>query len=146
MPGTITLYNHLPQLFGDAALDWVADTINLALFTSGYVASATHTQLADASASELAAGDGYTAGGIALASKTLVQDTGIVWRFSADDVTFNFTGSKTFRYGILYKSGTVIGLTDPLIAYILFDNTPADIVTSTDYFIPWHPNGIFVMG
>lgn len=44
--------------------------------------------------------------------------------------------TKTFRYGVFYFSGSVGGLTDPLIACALFDDTPADTtVTASDWAI-----------
>lgn len=145
MPGIITPYNHLSSLLADKGIDWVDDTINLMLTTSSYVVDATHTVKADVT-NELAAANGYSAGGIALANKSLTQVSGLQYKASADDVTFAFTGSVTFRYGVLHIVGTVNGLVDPLLAYILFDSTPADITTSTSYLVPWHPDGIFTIG
>lgn len=145
MPGTITPYNHFSKLLADGSIDWVNDTVNLMLLTASHTIDLANTVKADLT-NELAAGNGYTAGGIALTGKTLTQVSGIQWKADADDVTFPFTGSVTFRYGVLYIVGTVNGLIDPLLAYILFDSTPADITTSTNYLVPWHPDGIFTIG
>jgi hypothetical protein len=51
-----------------------------------------------------------------------------------------------FRYGILYAEKTIVSpaIVNPLIGYILFDNTPADkVMVAVDYYVIWNANGIF---
>jgi hypothetical protein len=111
----------------------------------------TWTTIIDVGYHEVATGDGYTTGGATLASKTLTRST---WKttFDAADVTFSAL-TKTFRYGVLYKVGTVTDpqggpdIVNPLYAYILFDDTPADVVVSgTDYVVQWSSLGISAFG
>jgi hypothetical protein len=35
------------------------------------------------------------------------------------------------RYAMLYKSGTANSITNPVIAFVLLDTTPADVTTTT---------------
>jgi hypothetical protein len=129
-----------------------SDTLKLALVTSAYTPDLdAHTVWGDVSTHEVADGDGYATGGATLASKTLTRST---WKttFDAADVTFSAL-TKTFRYGVIYKVGTVTdpqGGTDivnPLYAYVLFDDTPADIaVSGTDYVVQWSSLGISQFG
>lgn len=140
MAVTITKYTHLPKLFATGVVDWDTDTIKLALVTSSYTFSAADDEWADASANEVTTGSGYTTGGETVASKT-ASDTAL----DAADVTWTAL-TKTFRGAILYKSGTAGGLTNPLLAYILFDDTPADtVVVASDFPVVWNPSGIFTL-
>lgn len=111
----------------------------------------TWTTIIDVGFHEVIDGDGYTTGGATLANKTLTRST---WKttFDADNVTFTAL-TKTFRYGVLYVSGTKTNpdggpdIVNPLYAYVLFDDTPADIVVSgTDYVVQWSSLGISHFG
>lgn len=129
-----------------------SDTIKLALLTSSYTPDLDNDEVwADISTHEVAAGDGYTAGGAALANKTLTRST---WKttFDADDVTWAEL-TKTFRYGVLYIDDTKTDpqggpdIVKPLLAYILFDDTPADVeVSGVDYTVQWSTLGISNFG
>ncbi len=138
MATTISGYTSYKQYVHDGTIDLDATgKIMLALVTSSYTYSAAHTVWADASANEVATGDGYTTGGAALGSLS-VNST----RFDAADVTWSSL-TKTFRGGIIYLNDTVNAIVKPLIAYILFDDTPADIsVTGGDLTVQWNSSGI----
>jgi hypothetical protein len=118
--------------------------IMLALVTSEYVFSAAHTiwdpgtdDAADPSHCEVATGTGYTTNGAALASLSV---TGV--RFDATDVVWTAL-TKTFRGAVLYHRATYLTIVNPLICYILFDDTPADItVGGGDFTVQWHTTGI----
>jgi len=133
MATTITSYDHLWKLLTTGGIDLDTDTIQLALVTSSYTPSAAHTIWADVSANEVATGAGYTTGGAALASPVVTSSN-----IDYNDVTWTSL-TKTFRYAVLYKLGSGGGLTNPLIAWILLDSTPADIVsTGSNYTIQWN--------
>ncbi len=102
-------------------VDWVTDTIKVALVTSAYTPNQdTHDFWNDVSANELAAGNGYTTGGNALASKTRTYDTASnTVRLDAADATWTFSATKTFRYAVVYKD-TGTAATSLLLAYIDF--------------------------
>lgn len=144
MASSITLYNNFKR-FGQEDLH--NNAVKLMLLTSAYTPSVLHDVLADVLTSpspEVAAGDGYTTGGAALASKTIsLSDSPSQSVFTAANVTWAAL-TKTFRYGILYIDATIDGFVKPLIAYILFDTTPANIVIGgIDWTVQWSSSGIF---
>ena len=110
------------------------------------------TTWAQISANEVATGDGYTTGGEALANLALslvnqvvsgVTKRGVKW--DADNVTWTAL-TKTFRYLVVYASGSLNGTTDPLLFYVLLDDTPADVaVSGVDFSINWHADGLHVL-
>lgn len=111
--------------------DLTGATIRLALVTSSYTPNTTqtgHTVWADASANEIAASGGYSAGGIALATPAVTAVTG-GFKFSTDNgsVTASGGGIAAWRYGVIYVLGSLWSLTNPLIAIFTGDSAPADI-------------------
>jgi len=136
----LTLYSHLPALLGQGLLDWSADALRLALVDSGYAFSSDHTVWSNASAHEIT-GAGYAAGG-AVVSGASIARSGTVTSFDAADVPFAGL-SATFRRGIVYKLGTAGGLVNPLIAAILFDDTPADVTAADGFPVIWSASGVF---
>lgn len=112
------------------------DTIKLAIVTASYTPDqAAHDFFNDVNANEVS-GTNYSAGGIALASKTLVLAAGVV-TFDAADVTIlqHAAGFSNGRYGILYKD-TGNAATSILIAYADFTtnkgNVSGDLVLQMD--------------
>ena len=128
MASTITLVNSLRKYLGDGTIDWDSDTVKVAMLTSAYTLNAAHSVFADVSANQVTAGGGYSAGGVALANKS-VSLTGAVAKYLADPATWSAL-TKQSRWLAIYSEKTVNALTNPLIALILVDNTPADIVIS----------------
>jgi len=110
-----------------------ANTFKLALVTSAWTPAPTTDEVwADASANEIANGNGYTTGGATLASVTLTQTAGVVKFTSAAQVwTASGTGIPAWRYGVVYALGTLNGKVNPLVGYFLGDATPADIPLTT---------------
>jgi hypothetical protein len=133
MATTITAYDHLWKLLATGGIDLDTDTLKIALVTSGYTPNTAHDEWADVSANEVAAGSGYTTGGITLATPVVTNSN-----IDYDDVTWTSL-TKTFRYAVIYKSGSGGGLTNPLLCYLLLDSTPADIVsTGSNYTMQWN--------
>jgi len=133
MASTITAYDHLWKLLLTGAIDLDTDTLKVALVTSSYTPSTAHDEWADASTYEVANGDGYTTGGVTLTGVAVTNTT-----IDYSDVSWAAL-TKTFRYAICYKSGSGGGLTNPLLFYILLDNTPADVViAASTYEIIWN--------
>ena len=87
MAVTLTFYDHFLESIGDGALDMDNDTFKLALLDNTHVFDATDTVFADVSADEIAAGNGYTAGGNTLTTVTYAQTAGVV-KFDSDDIIF----------------------------------------------------------
>lgn len=147
MASGIILYNNFKR-FGQEDLH--NNAVKLLLVTDSYAPSELHDVLADVLTSPspevavIASPDnGYTQGGEALASKTItITDSPSQAVFDAANVTWTAL-TATFRYGILYIDATIDGIVKPLIAYIVFDMTPADIVVGgIDWTVQWSPSGI----
>lgn len=130
------LFDHTGKLFVQGDIDWDADTFKIALVTSSWTPAGTETQWADISANEVTTGSGYTTGG-----ETMTTIAATNTSADANDVTW-VALSKTFAYAVVYRSGTVGGLTDPVIGYIDIGNTT---VTSVDYTVQWSVNGVFTI-
>lgn len=136
MATTFARYTSYNQYIHDGTINLNSTgKVMLALVTSSYTFSAAHTifdnggnDATDPSYNEVANGNGYTTGGAAVASLS-VNTT----RFDSADVTW--TGlTKTFRGAVLFINDTIGGIAKPLIGYILFDSTPADIsITGGDF-------------
>ena len=102
------------------------DTFKVAL--SNTAPAATNTVLADITQIS-ATTNGYTTGGSAIAGNTMA--TSLVSTVTqvgdgTDDVTFTQSGANPigpFQYVVLYKSGTVDSVTDPLIAVLDLGST-----------------------
>ena len=148
MASAIYLFNKLTEYLAKGVINLETDTIKLALLTSSWTPDVTLDIFGDitASPSPEASGSGYTQGGAALTGQTVtLSDSPAKTVFDASDLTFSALNA-TFRYGVLYanKSTGSPAIVDPLIAYILFDTTPADIVVSgVDWKVQWNASGIF---
>lgn len=76
-----------------------------------------------ANLTEIAAGNGYTAGGTALANVDAEQTSGVL-KLVADDVVFTASGGSMdpFRYVVLYND-TPTSPADPLIGFYDYGST-----------------------
>lgn len=79
MAASANIYaNAFDQAFS-GSINWASDTIKMALLAASYTPNLTgHIHWSDVSASEIT-GTGYTAGGVALASKTHTVTSGTLW-------------------------------------------------------------------
>lgn len=101
---------------GDSPIDFLTDTIRCALTTSSYTPNqTTHEWFSDITNEVV--GAGYTALGVALASKTLSASS-LVTTLDAADPSWA-SSTITARYAIFYKDTGTAG-TSPLIAYADF--------------------------
>lgn len=142
MASVHTGYDIFLTYIKDGTLDLDNDPIKVALLTNVYTPDfSADAVFADVSAHELAAGNGYTQGGIAL-TNLLVDNQ----KFDSDDVVFTNLGSPnavTFRYAVVYVDATKGSVIRPLISSILIDDTPADVVAAgTNFGIQWSTSGI----
>jgi hypothetical protein len=102
------------------------DTFKIALSNSA--PAATNTVLANITQIS-ATTNGYTTGGTAVTGNTMGVDlTGTVTTIgdATDDVVFTQSGVSSlgpFQYVVLYRSGTVDSVTDPLIAVLDLGST-----------------------
>lgn len=146
--GAFTLYR--ANLDDMSMRDLLGATIKMMLVKNTYTpdfSNTGHSVLADVAADEIAAGNGYTAGGFTLTADTVNQITN-GWNYSSDNPTWNAVGGSipAWRYGVLVVIGSLWGKTSPLIGAFLGDVTPADVPPTTagnPLVIPVHANGWF---
>lgn len=128
MASQLNLYNKFFQYIMNGTIDLDTNTLKVALVTSSYTPSAQHDVLADVLASPspevvpvASPSNGYTQGGATVTGNAITfTDTPAQGKFDADDAEWTAL-TATFRYAILYASGTLNGVVDPLIAWILLD-------------------------
>lgn len=106
-------------------------TINMLLTTSAFVPDTTNTGntvLANVT-NELANGNGYTTGGVALSAPTIATFSTTGFKFSTGNASWIASGSgiPAWRNGIIYVVGSLWGLTSPLLCYFIGDSAPADV-------------------
>lgn len=127
------------KLLDGSNINFVSDTIKVALFTTSFVPNI-DTQAVFSDLSNELVGTGYTAGGAALGNKTVTQDnTGDDAYFDADDSTWATATFANVQYAVIYKS-TGVASTSPLIAIVDFGsgkNAAADT-----FYIQWDVAGI----
>lgn len=125
------------QMSGATKVD-DGDTLKVLLTTSSYTpAIDTHDYLDDIT-NELSNGNGYTTGGIALASKTVTYDTANDrTELDCADLVWTFTASFSPKWAILYKD-TGVASTSPLICYWDLGT----VTTSTTFTLQINAEGI----
>jgi len=130
------------QFDGTAPVDFDNDTVKVALVTNAYTPDIdAHDYWDDVSANELAAGDGYTAGGATIANPTFTLDTANDQvKFDMDDITWTFTATKSFRYAVMYKD-TGVASTSVLIAYADLGDTSLD----GTFTLQMDADGVFII-
>ena len=129
--GTFTFYDSAAKAFFGGA-DLTNATIVVSLHTSSYTPSAAHDERADLT-NEISATFGYTSYGETLASPVLTAITNGFKFSSANAVWTAASGSiSAWRYAVFSITGTIEGMTNPLIGYFLGDSTPADVPATTD--------------
>ena len=115
--------------------DLVGANIRLALVSSAYIPNVTatgHSLWSEVSANEIAGGTGYITGGAVLTGAVAATAGNGGSKFSTGNVSLTATGTiAAFRYAVLYYAGTLWGMVNPLIGYVLCDTTPADIPATT---------------
>lgn len=139
MAVTAKLYGAGVAAFLDGRVDWDSDTVNVSLHTATYTPDQDADDFFNDATNEISGG-GYPAGGVALAGKTRTYDAGTnAVKLDADDVSFTFTASKTFRYAVIRKARGGAASADELIAYVDFGT---DQTTDQTFVIAWHANGV----
>lgn len=127
------LHDKAKEYLGDGTIDLDADSFKVALFLSTSNVATTSINALATATNEHANANGYTTGGVALASVTWTESSGTV-TFDAADMTDAWTasgGSIVCRFAVLYDDTVASPVADPIIAHCLLDNSPADI-TVTD--------------
>jgi hypothetical protein len=128
----------------EAPRDLEAVTLKLALVTDAYTPNRdTHDFWDDASGSELANGGGYSTGGVTLTSVATSYDSASDQvRLDFDDVSWTFTASKTWRYGVVYIDTAGASSTDPVIGLLTWDSNQS---VSTAYTLTIDSAGLLYL-
>lgn len=106
----------------NGTFDINSDTFRVALVTSTSNIGPSTTTWAGVT-NEVANGNGYTTGGIAV-TLVLSGTTSVTASFSSNPTWTASGGSITARWAVLYE------LSGDVLCYVLLDNTPADVVTT----------------
>jgi len=132
------IYNAFKKNIMNGGIDLDTDTIKVALVTSTYTPNQdTHEDFADVT--NEVTGTGYTAGGAAIANKTVTADnTDNEGVFDGDDVTWA-SSTITARGAVIYKD-TGTASTSLLICYLDFGSDQSS--SSGDFTIQWNSEGI----
>lgn len=119
-------------------IDFATDTIKVALTTATFAPNQdTHDFFNDVT-NEVSSAN-YTAGGVALGTKTLTYTGGTnTITFDAADSSWT-TVTFTTRYGVVYKD-TGVSTTSPLM--FLEDWGADQTVSAANFTIQWNANGI----
>lgn len=120
-------------------VDWVTDTIKVALTTSVYTVDQDAHNYFDDVTNEVT-GTGYTAGGATLASKTLTYDSAtnkIV--LDAADASWAAATISAIRKAVVYKS-TGVSTTSHVIVVHTFAGDQS--VTSGTFTVQWDADGV----
>jgi hypothetical protein len=122
--------------------NWLSDTIKVALTTSAYTPDQDAHEFFSSVTNELPTANGYTAGGLTLASKTVAADTATnQTRLDAADAVWTAGAGQTLtaRRAVIYKSTGVAG-TSPVLGWIDFG---ADVVATSDNLtVQFDPTGV----
>lgn len=123
--------------------NWLSDTIRVYLLGSGYTPDQdAHEFLSAVIAQELATANGYTAGGVALGTKTVTVDTTTnQTRLGAANTLWTPSAGQTLtaNYAVVAKA-TGTNSTSPLLGYIDFGG--AQSAQGDNFTLAWDPTGI----
>lgn len=130
------IYNRFKANLMNKEVDLEGDTVKVALLDDSHGFTSTHNQWSEVSANEIS-GTGYTAGGVALASKAVTQ--GATTKFDADDAEWT-SATFTAYHAVIYDDTLT---NDDLIASIDFGG--AQSVSGGTFTISWHADGIITL-
>src|SRR6185312_17171162 len=113
---TNALYNSFKLKLAQAGINLGTATLKVALLSNGYTPNIdTDVFFSDVSSHEVT-GTGYTAGGKALTTQAVTEDTGNDRAYLSADNTHWDSSTITARYAVLYND-TGNASTSPLIGY-----------------------------
>jgi hypothetical protein len=128
------IYNNFSYYLGDGTIDLDDDTLYIALFTDSHVPSAGAVSYNDLE-NEVANGNGYTTGGLALSSVTWTQSDSVSV-LDADDPSWT-SSSFTARYAVIYDFTTANN-----INICLYDFGSNQTVTNGTFTVRFNASGI----
>lgn len=129
----------------DSAIDVLADTIKVALFTNSITTPNFDTNTAYGAApfnANEVTGTGYTAGGVAIANDTISVSSGTLI-YDGDDTAWSGATFSGARGALLYDDTIATPVAKPALAAVTFG---ADFgVTSGTFTIQWSAGGIWAI-
>ena len=92
-------------------------------------------------------GNGYTTGGVAVASQSWTNSSGTETWTMANGLWTASGAGITARYAVIYKNATVNTIVKPLMAVCLLDTTPQDVVCSAgnNLTVQINASGVFTL-
>lgn len=133
---TGAVFNSAKKKLIDGSIDLDGDTISASLHTSSFVPDIDTQVFFSDITNELPTASGYTAGGVALANKSITIDTTNNRAYlDADDTTWVASGTLTARYVVLRKN-TGTAATSPVIGYIDYV-TDRSVISGETFKIEW---------
>lgn len=140
MPATISFYDAFKEDLLNSNIDLDSDNIKCALLNNSATFTAADTVFTNVSGNEIAAGNGYVAGGQALANKVVNKSTGTS-KWDADDVTWTASGGSITAYkAVLYD----VTVSNRLIAFIDLGGV-ATANSGSPLSIQWNASGILTL-
>lgn len=123
-----------------ADVDFLGGVVQLSLHTNSYTPNRDTDDFFNDATNEVANGNGYATGGVTMGGKTITYDSASDQvRWDANDVSWTFTASKTWRVGVIWVNTAGASTTDPLYANLVWDS---DQTVSTSYTLQWDSAGI----
>lgn len=134
------MYGQFPLKALNKEVDWDSDAIKVALVSSSYTPNQdTHDYWDDVAANEVT-GTGYTAGGLALTSKTATYDgaTNVVI-LDANDAVWA-ASTITARYAVIYDDSGATAAQKVLVGYVDFGSDQSS--TNGNFTVTFDATGI----
>ncbi len=127
-PGTVTLFSKNKDDY--RINDITAGTMKVALVTSSWTPDTSVTGnsvWADMSANEISGTNGYTTGGVTPGTLVATAISG-GYKLSSANASWTASGGSiaAWRYAVFYMSGSLWGMTNPVVGYFVGDSAPAD--------------------
>jgi hypothetical protein len=121
-------------------INYISDTIKVLLCTNLYTPDQdAHVHKSDIT-NEVANGNGYTSGGIALSNKIMTYNSGDnVVSLDADDIAWQ-DANITARYAVIYDDTPATDSTKPLLGYVDFGKDY--VCTDSEFRITWDSSGL----
>lgn len=122
-------------------INWTADAVMIGLLSSAWTPVQTAQHWSDVNANEVANGNGYLTGGVALGSPTNVV-SGSTQTLSGASVSWTSSGAGfSAAYAIGYDSTPGTAATDPLVFYVDLGGTQT-VSGGSVLTLAWNASGI----
>lgn len=132
--GKFKAYADAKKYFGDIVWDLDGNSnMKMALFqsTSNCDTLTTGTDVYGDLTNEVANGNGYLTGGVALTNVTWTESSGTLTLDCDNAIWTASGGSIVARFAVIYLNATSNSIVKPLLCVCLLDTTPANITVTT---------------